>query len=285
MFLNEREQLTLMRKRKFMKFYYRNYIFAVLFIVHFASVSAQADDTYNFYFQKPSELVKPKVQTEPEIKASTQPVESKSPQTEVLPAVQNENPQGASRLELPAMTSKENEFHHWEIMFGRSSFGEAPQEFKGYYWQEGGELAGSQWNLGVQYNFAHHLACDLQIMALQNQSFFSPQNFDFALGLSYMPLRVDLIGRSFLNLGIIAGANSVPIQEGVTYQRDQPNPNGYGNSTVSVFYPTGVSHKILPYYGAKLDLYVGKDISLIGSAKMIPGFNMTQVIGGISIGL
>jgi len=265
-------------------------VFWVVMFIAFAASKLNADDVYNFYFQKAPGPVTvnqgggspatPLTSPLPGSQAlvSTTPVAGSSP-VSASPAptpVADQTPSnsGALKTEVEKQKTNEVEFRHWQLTFGRASFTSAPGEFSGAANTQTGESVPSQsvingqWALGAEYKFSRYFSLQANILLIQDRQ-IGLSNMDYGGGIAVTPFHVDLFGWSFLNISFLGGYMSVPTTD-YSYSENFNYPNGMDVTGYDV------AHNGSYYVGLGAEIPLGKSVSILGEAKIMPEFRITQ---------
>ena len=270
--------------------------FWIVMFVAFAASKLRADDVYNFYFQKaPGPVTVNQGGNSPAANNTNllQPSPSSgnsaiaNPQPTPAQALSAEGAQIATKPE-PVKEVADNDFRHWQLSFGRSTFSTAPAELQiasgnmDNYTTYNQSIVGGQWTLGLEYKFSRYFAADLDVMQLQDRpiKFDRTTNFDLALGLAFTPFQISIFGTSVLDIGFIGGYISLPYE---TYSEF-----GYGVDSNGNYYRVAdpdVQHKGTYYAGLKAEVMFTKGFSFVGNWRILPEANSTMLTAALAVNL
>ena len=238
----------------------RSFLFEVsiglILFVALAAVSARAEDTYNFYFQKSPQG------------ASLAPTPPGS--AESLPAT----PTAQNQVAL-APPSVAPPFRSWRVAFGPSMVLDAYTRF-------GGTGDSSRMTLGVGYDFNKYLGIEGSLAFAPNTTGIFRQAL-FVLptvGVTVTPIHISLFGRESISLGMQVGAMYLSTYNkaaGENYQNGGPwpGPQAFVNEA-----------QLYPYIGLDVGFRITDSVKLLLQAKQaVVASANDEIYGTVGLGV
>jgi hypothetical protein len=261
-------------------------LLAIVLVCTSFLVDAQADDTYNFYFQKaPGPTVVNQGVMGQSSGPNNTPLPNQGP-APVAPAAAAPASAASVASSAPAPTeSSSGPLHKWEFSVGLANdftstagFGEGPAY--------AGPVLHGQFMAGLQMNAAENFGLEANGYYLKDSVrahmdsgpkagqdvAMKANRFDWSAGLVITPVRV-APGSPFAGLSFsgLAGFGSAPVL-GITSAADP----------YSIEHPD-ITHKTTPYFGGRVALELGSKVALQATLKRYTKFDMTKGTASVAL--
>ena len=231
--------------------------FSTLLVLSALANQASAQDVYNFYFNK----------NNPNQKAQI----IGSPGQTNLPSEQSQAP--AAKPEIPAEAKstiasikeekKESSFENWEVSIGRATaygWGDYSSSINGdgTYDYTSNDYYSEGMSIGISKNFNRYFGADINLSNLSVKDIEGEKDFlNARLGFSFTPVRLNILGHDFLELGALAGIGS--FQQFTIEERENYNSSSWGYSEHIVDEKT----LFKPFLGARMGLNLTNELGLV----------------------
>ena len=228
--------------------------FSTLLVLSALANQASAQDVYNFYFNKNNQNQKAQIMTGSDNSPSTGiPTENEN-------VINTASPKAESKTEVNTTPKPENKFDNWEFMVGTAnSYG-----WGGYVeWDSYSDIDinndydAKGIEIGVSKNFNRYLGADFRMSSMSLQNIDGTEDFYNArAGFSFTPIRLNIIGHDFLELGAIFGIG--------TFQKFQVE-NDFGAGGGGWDRGTVVDQVTVarPYFGGRLAFNITDKVGLM----------------------